>query len=63
MTEDYIKAIKEKLGVKQMEDFRKQVKNFILDYSYYDENQKLVAIIKKDMLEELLQVDEVKFEE
>lgn len=46
-----------------MEELKKQLKKMIFDYSYYDETNKLVAIVKKEELEKLLQVDEVRFKE
>lgn len=35
----------------------------VIKYTYYDETGKLIAIIDKEKLQELLKVDEVKFEE
>lgn len=33
------------------------------DYSYYDEQGKLIAIVNREKLAELLQVDEVRWKE
>lgn len=35
----------------------------IIEYSYYDEQGKLIAIINRDKLQELLDVDEVRWTE
>lgn len=35
----------------------------LIEYSYYDEQGKLIAIINRDKLQELLDVDEVRWTE
>ena len=35
----------------------------LIDYSYYDEEGKLIAIINRDKLAELLETDEVRWKE
>ena len=35
----------------------------IIEYSYYDEQGKLIAIINREKVQELLEVDEVRWKE
>ena len=43
-----------------MENF---LKSNILDYSFYDEQHNLIAVLNKQNLKQLLQVDEILLEE
>ena len=38
-------------------------KEDLLDYSYYDENGKLIAILNREKIKEILDVDEVRLGE
>lgn len=38
-------------------------KEEILDYSYYDENGKLIAVLNKEKLKEILKADEIRIGE
>lgn len=46
-----------------MDKFREELKKYILDYAYYDDDKKVIAIVNREELAKLLKVDEVRFEE
>lgn len=43
--------------------YNEEIKSKILEYIYCDDNLKKIAILNKEALKEILNVDEVKFEE